>query len=70
MTKHQAWRKAQDRWGTAEHLGFTRIRQKSTVDRFEVGYFKAHSSEPPVIVGSGPSWEVAFARADSAEQRS
>lgn len=58
MTRDAAHRRATLCWA---HLGtaFTRIRRKSTPDRFEVGYW----DKQLVVLGAGPTWEIAFDRA-------
>lgn len=58
MTRYAAHRKATLCWA---HLGtaFTRIRRKSIADRFEAGYW----NKQLVILGAGPTWEIAFERA-------
>ena len=59
MTRYTAHRKASNYWG---RLGttFASIRRKSVIDRFEVGYY---TSDKRVVMGAGPSWEIAFERA-------
>lgn len=61
MTKYEAFIHAHNYW-SGKGLPFVRIKRKSSADRFEVGYHPAGVGAP-VILGSGPSWEVAFDRA-------
>jgi len=76
MTKHQAHAKATELWGTrgttpGDRVGCVSIRRKNVTDRFEVGYYVrggrrddgvyVHSN--PVVMGKGPTWEIAFERA-------
>lgn len=60
MTKHSACLRAARHWA---HLGttFATIRRTSVVDRYEVGY----QGERRVVLGAGPSREIAFERAAS-----
>lgn len=78
MTRYQAHREAHSRWATfgtapGDRVASVTIRRKTVVDRFEVGYYVRAKPGMPVavvIVGKGPSWEEAFARADRAEGKS
>lgn len=76
MTRKQAHAKAHALWGTSgaepgDRFGFTVIRRKNVVDRFEVGYATRGKRAPSgmimshdwTVMGKGPSWEEAFARA-------
>jgi hypothetical protein len=60
MNRYAASARCQQLW---RHLGlpFTRIRRRSVVDRYEVGYVVGGGRV--TIMGAGPSWEQAFERA-------
>lgn len=62
MNRYAASARCQELW---RHLGlpFTRIRRKTVVDRYEVGYLGHFPNAFVTIMGAGPSWEVAFGRA-------
>jgi hypothetical protein len=76
MKRAQAHQEAHRRWGTSgtapgDRYGSVIVRQKKVVDRFEVGYAIRGGRMDTgmvlhqwVLMGSGPSWEEAFARAD------
>lgn len=59
MNRYAAWRRCQELWRRLG-LPFTRIRRKSVVDRYEVGYL---ANGDAYIMGAGPTWEAAFERA-------
>jgi hypothetical protein len=75
MKRSQAHQEAHRRWGTSgtapgDRHGSVIVRQKKIVDRFEVGYAIRGGRMDTgmvmhqwVLMGSGPSWEKAFARA-------
>lgn len=80
MTRAQAWSEAHRRWGMGgsgpgSRAGFVVVRRKNVVDRFEVGHYKRGGRSPGgvalsfdwKVMGRGPSWEEAFARAGRAE---
>lgn len=58
MNKYSAQRKATSHWARLG-ITFVTIRHKSVTDRFEVGYW----SKERVVMGAGPTWEIAFDRA-------
>ena len=81
MTRRQAHAKAHELWGTkgsepGDRVGFTVIRRKNIVERFEVGYYTRGGRTPSgitlshdwTLMGKGTSWEEAFARASRAEK--
>lgn len=84
MTHEQARSKAQSLWSRYANLNrphqvgdrtqVTCARHKNVVDRFEVGYREVISKNPEewsvVILGSGPTWEIAFDRALSNKETS
>lgn len=77
MTHAQARSKAQALWSryadpkhphqVGDRTQLTCARHKNIVDRFEVGYREVISKHPEqwnvVILGRGPTWEIAFERA-------
>jgi hypothetical protein len=78
MTRREAHARAHQLWGTSGHepgdrVGFTVIRRKNVVDRFEVGYYTRGGRTPGgtslshdwTVMGKGASWEEAFARAST-----
>lgn len=62
MTRYQARAKANALWETRDRVAFTSIRRKNVIDRFEVGY-AIRGDRRFTVLGRGPSWEEAFARA-------
>lgn len=49
-----------------DRYGFVTLRRKSVADRCEVGYhLRTEHGAKVVILGRGPTWEAAFARASS-----
>lgn len=74
MTKFQAFRKAHDRWATpgitpTDRVAMVTLRRKNIVNRCEVGWYLRVDCVP-VVAGSGPTWEAAFADADARAARS
>lgn len=75
MNRAQAHQEAHRRWGTpgtapGDRYGIVVVRQKKVVERFEVGYaIRGGRTDGGtllhqwVLMGKGPSWEEAFARA-------
>jgi hypothetical protein len=76
VNRRQAHAKAHVLWGTngiepGDRVGFTVIRRKNIVDRFEVGYYTRGGrattgmvlSHDWKVMGAGRTWEEAFERA-------
>ena len=69
MTKFQAHREAHQRWTTygitpTDRVAMVTLRRKNVVNRCEVGWY-LRGDCVPVVAGSGPTWEAAFADADA-----
>ncbi len=76
-TKADAWARARSLWATqtgplkvGDRLAWTSIRTRQFIDRFVVGYrqitsIAAHGPDrwDIVVMGAGPTWDEAFARA-------
>jgi hypothetical protein len=74
MTKYQAYREAHQRWATygaspTDRVAMVTLRRKNVVNRFEVGWY-LRGDCVPIVAGSGPTWEAAFADADARSNRS
>ncbi len=74
MTKHQAWKEAHQRWATpgtasTDRVAMVTLRLKKVVNRCEVGWY-LRGDCVPVVAGSGPTWETAFADADARARQS
>jgi hypothetical protein len=58
-------------WTIGDRYGIVSLRRRSVVDRCEVGYHEVLSvyengstrNVLPVVMGAGPTWDIAFARA-------
>ena len=69
MKKFQAFREAHQRWSThgiapTDRVAMVTLRRKNIVNRCEVGWY-LRGDCVPVVAGSGPTWEAAFADADT-----
>jgi hypothetical protein len=74
VTRHQAWREAHQRWATpgiaaTDRVAMVTLRRKTVVNRCEVGWY-LRGDCVPVVAGRGPTWEAAFADADTRAARS
>lgn len=74
MTKHQAFREANQRWasyGTSptDRVAMVTLRQKKITHRCEVGWY-LRGDGVFVVAGRGPTWEAAFTDADARSCRS
>ncbi len=74
MTKAQARAEATRRWASCGEFGSSAqvcLRVKKYVNRCLVGYLLWTDSERrkclPLLLGEGPTWEVAFSNADERE---
>lgn len=67
MTKHDAHMKAQRKWciGQGKRIALAVQRRKIIEDRCGVGYYEHGLA---VVLGAGPTWEIAFERAEKREK--
>lgn len=77
MTKLQACAEARHRWAARGEFGSSAqvcLRAKKHVNRCMVGYLlwtdAEHRRCAPLLIGEGPTWEVAFTNADEREGKS